>query len=229
MRSILGERPKALTPIGERPFLAYVLERLFERPGTSVHLCLGYKADSILAAIGSHGLRRRVTHTVEHEPLGVSGALRLAEAFLEREFVLLYGDVWPDVNVARLLRRHAEAGMPATMAIAPVMFGEGNVGVRDGRITRYVKQAGPGDRDLTHYEDAGMTVLSRYLMRRLPPVGQPAGEQELFGPIAEEGLLAAARLSHRSLHVGDPTAYRRVVDALGPQVGGRRWRCSQPH
>jgi NDP-sugar pyrophosphorylase family protein len=215
IRALIGNLPKVLAPVGTRPFLARVLDNLFARPEMTVHLCLGCGADPVLATIADHRCADSITYTVESSPLGVAGALRLAEPRLQSEFVLIYGDVWPGRNVDRLLDRHARTSMPATMAVARPATGPGNVDVRDGAVIRYVKHAGERSAGDLPLEDAGLTVLPRKALRVLPPVGRPAGEEQLFGPLAAGRSLAAALLPSSSIHIGDPVAYRHALLALG--------------
>lgn len=191
--------PKLLAPVAGRPFLAWQLAALRGQGVARVHLCLGHLHERVLAALPAvtpDGMT--VTHTVEAAPLGVVGALRLAAPGLDRLVLVLYGDVYPPAAVAALAARHTDAGAVATMLVADGTD-ERNVALDGDRITVYSKEPGAG---VTHV-DIGLTVLdTAELVRRCRP-GEPAGEQDLYAPLARTGGLAALRWPVPSLHIGD--------------------------
>jgi len=90
LRSAVPELPKPIAPVAGRPFLAWLLDRLDQAGIRRAILSIGYRADLIRAAIGTHHRRMSVEFVEEHEPLGTGGALRrsLAGVRGDRAFAL---------------------------------------------------------------------------------------------------------------------------------------------
>src|SRR5438477_7067315 len=95
LRSVSPDLPKALMPVGGEPFLQRLLKRLATQSLQEVVLCLGFGAEAIIAYLEAHPLPSpRLHYSVEAEPRGTAGALRVAE------------DYWRDLNL--ILNRDTE-------------------------------------------------------------------------------------------------------------------------
>ena len=79
LRSVVGDVPKVLAPVGGRPFLAYLLGQLAANDVRQVTLCTGYRSDAVEAFCGdgaAWGLA--LSYSRETRPLGTAGAIRQA-------------------------------------------------------------------------------------------------------------------------------------------------------
>jgi len=105
LRPLTFSIPKPLLPVGERPLLQLILERLRDFDFDEVVLATGYHAELIHAFCGDgskFGLR--VTYVHEDEPLGTAGPLALARGALGNDdFVLMNGDVLTTFDLRRLV------------------------------------------------------------------------------------------------------------------------------
>jgi len=91
--------PKPLLPVGDRPFLDYVIDNL-ERFGVDeIVLLAGYRAELIEAFARG---RPNVSVVAEAKPLGTAGALRHAQARLAPSFLLVKGDCLFDIDYSEL-------------------------------------------------------------------------------------------------------------------------------
>ena len=99
LRPLTLDRPKAMLPIGGRPFLAHMLERLAAAGVTRVDLLCGYLPDPIVAGFGDQYDGMALEYAVEPEPMDTAGAIRFAiEGRLDGDAVL------------RAQRRRADGG-----------------------------------------------------------------------------------------------------------------------
>src|SRR3989338_4912246 len=83
--------PKPMMPIGDKPFLYYLLEMLKKNKINEAVLCVGYLKEKIMDYFGDgsrFGLR--LEYSAEEKFLGTAGALKLAEGLLPEDFVLMY-------------------------------------------------------------------------------------------------------------------------------------------
>src|SRR6516164_6236183 len=95
--------PKPMVTIGGRPNLEHQV-LLAKRHGfTSVLFLVSHLADRIEAHFGD-GRRfgMEISYSAEDPPLGTAGALRHATTLLQDRFLVLYGDVFVECDLARL-------------------------------------------------------------------------------------------------------------------------------
>lgn len=120
LRSVLGDRPKALIPIGGRPLIEHLLELCRRHGVTDVLLLLGYQAGMVADHVGD-GRRwgLRIRSIVEDEPRGTAGAVLAAWPELAERFLVLYGDEMANLDLTRLWDAHAHAGAQATLVLHP--------------------------------------------------------------------------------------------------------------
>ena len=105
MRPLTKHTPKPLLPVGGKALIDWHLDRLVAAGITEVVINLAHLADRIVDALGDggrHGLRIVYSHEGD-EPLETGGGLLHALPLLgEAPFLLINGDVWSDLDVARL-------------------------------------------------------------------------------------------------------------------------------
>jgi NDP-sugar pyrophosphorylase family protein len=151
LRSAYAAGPKAMAPVGTRPFLDYLLHWLRAEGVQEVILCVGYMRSSIERHVGSGrkwGLR--VKYSIDRKLLGTAGALKKAGAMLgsNRAFVI-NGDTFLDVNLREMSAFHRDRRAWATLAVAKVTdarpFGTLRLDSRD-RITLFLEKSA-GDRN----------------------------------------------------------------------------------
>src|SRR5688572_2076016 len=96
MQSQTAGVPKALVPIGGRPFVDYQLELLAASGVQDVVFCIGYGGAALQQHVGDGGAYGLSVRYVDEgdELRGTAGALRLAldEGALAEAFFVLYGD-----------------------------------------------------------------------------------------------------------------------------------------
>ena len=110
------DRPKPMLPIGRTPLLEHLLRWLRRYSITRVAINLHHQPHVITGYLGdgSH-LGMSIAYSYEEELLGTAGAARKLQSFLDETFLVVYGDVFTNLNLARLLRFHldcVEGGTP---------------------------------------------------------------------------------------------------------------------
>jgi MurNAc alpha-1-phosphate uridylyltransferase len=224
MRPLTDEIPKALVPIGGRPFAHLQLELLAAQGVTDVCYSIGYRGDMIRSAVGNgaaSGLR--VSYVDEGERLrGTGGALRLCldAGALHDWFVVLYGDSYLPIDLRPVIRDFREAGRPALMT---VMRNEGrwdssNVIYGDGKVALYDKTRRDPE---MRYIDYGLTVLSRAVVERLP-AGEVSDLADLYRRLSTSGELAGHEVQQRFYEVGSPQGCRDLEAWLAARAPTNR-------
>jgi NDP-sugar pyrophosphorylase family protein len=212
LRPYTATLPKALVPLGERPILEVVLCRLREAGVRRVILAVNHLAELLMAFFGDGrkwGLR--IDYSIEEEPRGTIGPLRLIPD-LPENFLVMNADVLTDLDIRELWKfHHAHRGL-ATVASFPretrIDFGVLSVDA-EGRLEKFAEKP-----VLPHLVSMGIYVFRREVLHYVP-------ENRLFGFDHLMLTLLEARQAvytwrHRGywLDIGRPDDYERALNEL---------------
>lgn len=115
------EIPKPMALICGKSILERQIEQLKKYLITDIILVIGYQGDKIKAYF-EDGSRFgvNISYIEEKEPLGTAGALYfLQNIILEKDFILLFGDVLFDIDLDRMKRFHREKQSQITLFVHP--------------------------------------------------------------------------------------------------------------
>ncbi len=116
-----GEIPKPMAPVLGKPLLLWQTERLKEAGITRVTMIVGHLREKIKDYFGDgsrFGLE--VDYIEETEPLGTAGAFYyLKEKMRDPYFLLLFGDVFFDIDIARMEKFFLEKNAAAALFAHP--------------------------------------------------------------------------------------------------------------
>lgn len=116
----LSDRPKPMVPVAGRP----LLERLVDVCKASGFLDLvflnGHLAEVIENYFGDgSAFGVRIEHVREETPRGTAGAILDARTLLTEPFIVLYGDILIDVDLAHFAEAHQKSGALGTLFVHP--------------------------------------------------------------------------------------------------------------
>jgi D-glycero-alpha-D-manno-heptose 1-phosphate guanylyltransferase len=213
LRSVVADLPKAMAPVNGRPFLAYLLDALIAAGFDSAILAVGYKSEQIRTHFGERYRSLPLRYSVETEPLGTGGAIKLAMEQVDTTTVfVLNGDTYVELDYQAMLAAHNEAKAALTVAVhaVPDASRYGALDIVDGRIHGFLEKgcAGPGS------INAGVYVLSRDL---LTPYNLPRAfsfETDFLVPRVREIRPLAFRTQGIFIDIGVPEDYVRARDVL---------------
>ncbi|MFN8586402.1 MAG: sugar phosphate nucleotidyltransferase [Candidatus Eisenbacteria bacterium] len=214
LRPRFGDLPKALAPLQGRPFLARMLGWLRDRGLPHVVVCAGYGADQLRDALGD-GSEFGVTleWSVEPEPMGTGGALKLAEPFVDGPVLVVNGDTLGDADPWTLERDRWERGAIGAVSLYRVdeAAARGRVEHEGDRIVRFVEKdvdyRGPA------WVNGGQYAFSPELWRYLP-AGASSLERDVLPKLAAAGRLAGIENAGRFWDIGTPEDFERAEREL---------------
>ncbi|MGO4497389.1 nucleotidyltransferase family protein [Paenibacillus sp. 2RAB27] len=121
LRGVIWDLPKPMAPVGGKPFLQYILERLERQGVRRVILAVGYKHEAISSYFGHSFGEIRIAYSVEEEPLGTGGALKKAMTQIASDQVLLVnGDTMFHVDIPQLMQFHSDRAADLTLSLKPM-------------------------------------------------------------------------------------------------------------
>ncbi len=135
--------PKPLLPVGGYPILEILIRQLKSAGLKNIVLSTGYLSELIEAYCGKGekwGVNIRYVH--EDAPLGTAGALKLVKG-VEKNFLVLNGDILTDMDFTAFLRWHVRQGAMASLAVKERKiksdFGVIDVGAGDNLLAYHEK------------------------------------------------------------------------------------------
>ncbi|WP_300796582.1 nucleotidyltransferase family protein [Helicobacter sp. UBA3407] len=103
LKAVIKEIPKPMAPIGEKPFLEYILKYLKYQGVCSVILSVSYRYEAIQEYFQDNFLGLEILYSIEKEPLGTGGAIKQALELANRNpLFVLNGDTYFDVCLSNL-------------------------------------------------------------------------------------------------------------------------------
>lgn len=205
--------PKPMLPVGDRPFLEYVLALLRREGFARVLFCTGHLADVVKDHFGD-GARfgLEIEYSLETEPVGTGGAIRLAREQLDEQFLVLNGDTifdFPMRRLPELLERHPD--VLGTMALRHVddVARYGSVRTEGDCVLAFEEKGciGPG------WINGGVYCLKHTALDLLP-AGRSSLERDLFPQLAGRRQLCALGCDGYFLDIGLPETLARAQNEL---------------
>jgi len=209
LRGVVHNVPKPMAPVQGRPFLALVLDQLVAAGFKAAIFAAGYRHEAIRSYFGDVYRGLALRYSVEREPLGTGGAIRLAcDQAQARDVFVLNGDTYLELDFRAMLESHSHAGAMFTMAICrvPEIARYGALELRDDRVQRFLEKgrSGPG------WINGGTYVLGPDLRARLRPQGAFSFEHDLLEPEVESIRPLAFRSFGLFIDIGIPEDYARA-------------------
>ena len=138
LRSVVKEIPKCLAPIGDRPFLGYLLDWLVNQGVNHVVFSVGYLREQVIDYVQSNAWPFTYDFAIEETPLGTGGGIRLAlEKCRENQVFVVNGDTFFPVNLKEMSFQYA-----VTLALKPMKDFDryGSVSVAPPVVGNYFSQ-----------------------------------------------------------------------------------------
>jgi NDP-sugar pyrophosphorylase family protein len=204
LRPLTSQVPKALVPIGGKPFLHHQIE-LVKRSGIrDIVLCVGHLAGMVEDYFGDGrwlGVRIRYSEEGGHL-LGTAGAIKNAEPLLGDDFFLMYGDSYLMIDyheVMRCFRRFDRLGLMVVWKNVD-RFERSNVMVVGNLVTAYNKNQKSPDMVYINY---GLSVLRKEALAFIP-AGRSFSQEEFYQILIDQRELLAFEVEQRFYEIGSP-------------------------
>jgi NDP-sugar pyrophosphorylase family protein len=223
LQAVVSDRPKPMAAIGDRPFLALLLDFLHAQGVRRFILAAGHKADWIEKFFASSALPYEVAFSVEKKRMGTGGALLLARSLVTRHpTAVVNGDSFCEVDMQAMFalhRRHRAFVSIAVTRAKPVgEYGEVLFG-SDGRISTFTEK-GPSKGE--GWVNAGIYIFSKAALGILPEKTPSSLERDFF-PVHVRSGMYAFKCHAPLLDIGTPDRLERARVLMATLAGtGRR-------
>ncbi len=223
LREAVPSTPKPLARVGNRPFLELLIRQLVGQGVKHLIMCTGYLAEQIESEFGDGSdLGANIEYSKEPHPLGTGGALKFAEGLLRgaRDFLVMNGDSFLELDLDPFIRFHHTHGGLATMAVVRVenagRYGTVHADSSD-RVTGFVEKTGDTSPGLIN---AGIYIFKSAILEYISD-GSVSLEKEVFPRLLARGMYAA-RQQGIFIDIGTPADYthaQNLIDRLRRATG----------
>ncbi len=157
------KKPKSLLTFNGKPFIYHQI-KFFQRRGIKNFLILiGHDGEKIKRQI----LKYRFLSTKIHfsydgkKNIGTGGALKKARFKLFKNFFLIYGDTFPQINILKLKEAHFQKKSKFTMTIYKNnnKYDKSNIIIKNKKISKYSKFL-----PRAKYIDYGVSILDKSII-----------------------------------------------------------------
>lgn len=210
LRPLTLTMPKPLVEFANKPMIEHQIEALADAGVTDVVLAVNYRPEIMEDALKEYSKRFgiNITFSVETEPLGTAGPLKLAADILGKDdspFFVLNSDVTCEYPFKELAAFHKQHGDEGTICVTKVEE-PSKYGVivhapgHKSRIDRFVEKPVEyvGNRI-----NAGIYILSTSVLERIE-LRPTSIEQETFPAMVQDGKLHSFDLEGFWMDVGQP-------------------------
>jgi D-glycero-D-manno-heptose 1,7-bisphosphate phosphatase len=201
--------------VAGRPFLDTLIAEASRFGTRKIVLLAGHFGDQIRQRYdGTRFGMADVSVLVEPEPLGTGGALRFALPHLAEEFLLMNGDSWIDVDIARFAyawQREPKAQAQLLLQHVDDASRFGTVEECDGTVTAF-REKDPVCGIAPGWINAGVYGLRRSVAEGLPASGAVSLEQNVLPRLVASGAVRAMRAPKNSyfIDIGLPQSYAKA-------------------
>src|SRR5258708_714539 len=223
LRPLTSNQPKPMVPIVGKPCMEHILDLLREHGFEDVVVTVAFLPQAIRSYFGDgEPLGLNIEYSVEENPLGTAGSVRLASDRLDDTFLVISGDALCDIDLKQLVDFHREKGAACTIGLKsvenPLEFGI-VVTDEDGRVERFLEKPSWGQ-VFSDTINTGIYVLEPEVLNHVPTDRPYDFSKELFPLLLEMGRpLYGFVLDGYWQDIGNLDQYRQAnFDALDERV-----------
>ena len=231
----LTDRPKPMVDLAGRPVLQHLVELAVSAGFQDFLFLNGHLAEVIEDHFGD-GSRfgARISHVREPSPVGTAGAVRDVRRLLTEPFLVLYGDIYSDIDLRHFAHFAESKGGIGAVFVHPNDHPHDSdlVEVDDsGRITRFHPKPHAEGTVLPNLVSGAIYVLTPEAIDAIPPEGSWDWGRDILPIMAQAGgrPLYAYRSIEYSKDIGTPDRLKKVeMDLASGRVARLSRRSPKP-
>lgn len=213
MRPFTYEMPKAMIPVNGRPVLEYTIENLRRFDIRDIIISLGHHGEKVKQYFGD-GSKFGVKITYLNQGKSESGTaapiLQAKDLIGNQPFLVYYGDVLANIDLADMIDFHLTNNSLATLALTSVKKPAdwGVVRLQGNKVYSFLEK--PEERkDLSQIINAGISILEPNIFNYLENTKRL--EKDVFPKLVEQKKLSGYLFAGLWFDVGNPESYEQAI------------------
>lgn len=214
LRPLIKDIPKPMAPINGRPFLEYLLLMLKNKGIGDFVFCLGYLGKKIEDYFNNgENLGVSIRYSYEEQPLYSAGAVKNAEELLEKDFFVINGDDYLDIDYRRLIMFHREKDALITLATRKrdEENPRSNLLIGGGLL---IEHYGKNENNLGNVAHTGVTVMNKKVLKDIKKGIPLSIEDNLFNIYAKKMKAHIYFEEGYFIDIGTPETYKKFEEDL---------------
>jgi NDP-sugar pyrophosphorylase family protein len=208
-RPVIPDVPKVLAPVGGRPFLSLVLERVRAQGFQRIILCIGYGGGMVRKAFEDEV--PSLLFSEENEPLGTGGALKKALPLIQTEdFIVMNGDTFCPASLHALADFHRARRSALSLVLNRSARSDGGAIALDAheRITHFKeKESVVG----TGFLSAGIYAMRKEVETFMPQTPTFSLEFDVFPTLIRSVPCFGFVADEEVIDIGTPKRYHEAT------------------
>lgn len=174
LRPLTCNRAKPMTPVINKPVIEHAVELLKKHNIRDIVISLFYLPENVQNYFGDGTeWNVNISYSVEENPLGTAGGVRLASRNFDDTFIVLSGDGIIDFDLTDIIRFHKEKKSPFTIALKrvhePTEYGIVITNRETGKIEKFLEKPSWSE-VFSDNANTGVYVIEPSLMEEYVPV-----------------------------------------------------------
>lgn len=203
LRPLTYDIPKVMAPVGEKPFLEYVINLLKKNGIKEIILCVGHLGKKVEEYFGNgEKWEIDIKYSYEKENLmGTGGALKIAEDLIKDDFLLLFGDTFLDIDYQDLISYFHKKNKMGVVVVLKTLerLLINNILVDDrNEVIKYDKNAGEG----ANCVDAGVLIFKKDIFDFIKKNEIVSLEEEIYPILIKNNEFSAYTTSTKFYDIG---------------------------
>lgn len=224
----LGDLPKPMVPIDGVPLIERLVRLGVSQGFTEFVFLEGHGAGALIEYFGDgSAFGAAIEHVVEDAPLGTAGCFRIVKHLLDAPFLVIYGDVLLDVDLAFFANVATANGGAATLFVHPNDHPEDSDLVEVDEAGRIVAFHSKPHREGARYPNlvnAALYVLSPRCLDYIPDTGAADWGKDVLPQLCASESVFAYRSVEYAKDIGTPA---RIERGRGHWAEGRVQRLNR--
>ena len=216
---LTADVPKPMLPLFDRPVIEHTVRLLVKHGIRDIIVAVSHAAEGVVEHLGD-GSRweARIRYSVENEPRGAAGAVKLAQHMIDGAVIVMPGDAVTDLDITAAVAAHTSA-----LSIASLMLYEvedpTDFGLvahdENGRVTRLLEKPRSSE-VFTNTVSTGIYILQPEVLSCIPYARPYDFARELFpAMLNNQEAVYGFPLPGYWCDVGNALRYRNChIDAL---------------
>lgn len=208
--------PKPLMPIGDFPILEVIVRQLARCGFDRITMAVNHQAE-LIKAFFQDGAKwnTRIDYSLEDDPLGTMGPLRLIPD-LPENFIVMNGDILTDLNFGAFFDAHVAEGVVFTISSSrrEQVTDFGVLKTDDGSLVGFEEKPRS-----TYEVSMGVYMVSSKIVARIPADGPFGFDQLMLDLMQDRQRIAVKCYEGYWLDIGRPDDYMRAIDEFESMRG----------
>lgn len=190
LRPLTENLPKPMVHVLGQPIMEHIVRHLSRFDIEEIVTTLHYRPRQIQNYFGDGSeFGIRMEYTLETEPLGTAGSVKLGQKYLDETFLVVGGDALMDFDFSEFLRFHREKKAKVSLLLKRVKE-PGEFGIvitgEDGRVQRFLEKPGLGE-VFSDTANTGIYLIEPEVLDSIPEGESFDFAQDLFPLLMEQG------------------------------------------